>query len=647
MNARVLTFLIIGLFGILNFAQAQSSFNNQYSLNNDLLPNDVLFLKGRNIGVSYKNTVLVNSLNGNSPHLLNAFFTNNIGIRHPRKTQRTYFSYGLGMSDFKYGGVFSNFSGKAIFGMRYNLDGIGDWRDNNDHLSFAGEVSMSQVQYTGIDANSFVWDNADPLLFGSLPLEQYVHYKVGVGLNKSIAKYKDNFFNISDYLRFAFGIKSFVPEFSTHDLDEQIQFFGRVNYCFSYFKKGFNYGGRLIYQPLSVFSIQVPYSFLSSNTFRISPGFQMPLNFKHSNSFNSSAIRIGVGYSFNKYMGQNTHGISFSCGFEWNKLERREIVKLQRVIADVNLSQGLGNLAFYNGQEVNFVYNTDFKWDDLKEKSQKLEKIVANANNLIYAGQYKDAEVLIESANAQLQLMSESPFYASFSGKEKYIGLVDKLTELHSSLIIETVEIAGREWATKNCNIVENMSYASNWNAWKDYCENGVPAYCYFNWNEANKNLGCIYNQFVLGKVELREGWRIANTADWNSLIDFSTKRQAKIEYPLDYYCLKCELSKLKNLSTIQCGALSDGEFDLKMYGFLNFNGTFKGGESVAIWSTVANSPSKSAFFIKDQVLVRAAMEPGAYNSEIIDPGDLEIPGPSKVQKLSKLYGFYIRLVKE
>jgi uncharacterized protein (TIGR02145 family) len=346
-------------------------------------------------------------------------------------------------------------------------------------------------------------------------------------------------------------------------------------------------------------------------------------------------------------MGQNTHGISFSCGFEWNKLERREIVKLQRVIADVNLSQGLGNLAFYNGQEVNFVYNTDFKWDDLKEKSQKLEKIVANANNLIYAGQYKDAEVLIESANAQLQLMSESPFYASFSGKEKYIGLVDKLTELHSSLIIETVEIAGREWATKNCNIVENMSYASNWNAWKDYCENGVPAYCYFNWNEANKNLGCIYNQFVLGKVELREGWRIANTADWNSLIDFSTKRQAKIEYPLDYYCLKCELSKLKNLSTIQCGALSDGEFDLKMYGFLNFNGTFKGGESVAIWSTVANSPSKSAFFIKDQVLVRAAMEPGAYNSEIIDPGDLEIPGPSKVQKLSKLYGFYIRLVKE
>ena len=644
MNARVLTFLIIGLFGVLNFAQAQSSFNNQYSLNNDLLPNDMLFLKGRNIGVSYKNTVLVNSLNGNSPHLLNAFFTNNIGIRHPRKTQRTYFSYGLGMSDFKHGGVFSNFSGKAIFGVRHNLDGIGDWRDNNDHLSFAGEVSMSQVQFTGIDASSFVWDNADPLLFGSLPLEQYVHYKVGVGFNKSIWRYKNY---VPDYLRFAFGIKSFVPEFSTRDLVEQIQFFGRVNYSFSSFDNGFDCGGRLMYQPLSNPTIQVPFSFLSSNTFRISPGFQMLLNTKHANSFNSSAIRIGVGYSFNKYMGLNTHGVSFSFGFEWNKLERKDIVKLQRVNADVNLSQGLGNLAFYNGQEVNFVYNTDFRWDDLKEKSQKLEKIVANANNLIYAGQYKDAEALIESANAQLQLMSESPFYASFGAKEKYVGLVDKLTELYSSLIIETVEIAGREWSTKNCNIVENISYASNWNVWKDYCEKGVPAYCYFNWNEANKNLGCIYNQFVLGKVELREGWRIANTADWNSLIDFSKKSQAKIEYPMDYYCLKCELSKLKNLSPIQCGASSDGEFDLKMSGFLNFNGTFKGGESVAIWSTVANSPSKSAFLIKDQVLVRDAIDVGGYNCEIINSGDLVIPGADKVQKLSKLYGFYIRLVKE
>jgi uncharacterized protein (TIGR02145 family) len=638
MNARFLIFFILGLFGVLNRTQGQSSFNNQYSLNNDLLPNDILFLKGRNIGVSYKNTVLVNSLNGNSPHLLNAFFTNNIGIRHPRKTQRTYFSYGLGMSDFKYGGVFSNFSGKAIFGMRYNLDGIGDWRDNNNHLSLAGEVSMTQVQYTGIDASSFIWDNADPLLFGSLPLEQYVHYKVGVGFNKSIWRSKNY---VPDYLRFAFGIKSFVPEFSTRDLVEQIQYFGRVNYYFSYFKKVFNYGGRLIYQPLSVFSIQVPYSFLSSNTFRISPSFQMPLNYKPSSSFNSSAIRLGVGYAFNKYMGQNTHGVSVSIGFEFNKLERRDIVKLQRLIADVNLSQGLGNLAFYNGQEVNFIYNTDFKWDNLNENGEKLERIIANAKNMINAGQYGDAESLIASAKAQLQEISNSPFYDSYGNKEKYIRLVSDLNDLYSTLAIESVEIDGREWANKNSNNVENISYASNWSQWKEYCEKGMPAYCYKYWDESNKNLGCIYNQFALSNIDLPDGWRVANTEDWKSLIHYCKISQAKMDYPMDYYCLKCELSKSKNISPIQCGSFSEGEFDLIMSGYLNFNGSFKNGESVGIWSTVENSPLKSAFLIKDQVLVNEALDAGGFEHEVT------VIKNSSSKQYSRYYGFYIRLVKE
>jgi uncharacterized protein (TIGR02145 family) len=89
------------------------------------------------------------------------------------------------------------------------------------------------------------------------------------------------------------------------------------------------------------------------------------------------------------------------------------------------------------------------------------------------------------------------------------------------------VTIGEQVWMTRNLGVTtftngDEIQEAKTEEEWKSACENGEPAWCYYDNNPENgKKMGVLYNWFAVNDSRglCPAGWRIANEQDWVELV--------------------------------------------------------------------------------------------------------------------------------
>lgn len=90
------------------------------------------------------------------------------------------------------------------------------------------------------------------------------------------------------------------------------------------------------------------------------------------------------------------------------------------------------------------------------------------------------------------------------------------------------VKIGSQVWMTQNLNAVtfrngDSIQEVKSIEAWTQALHANKPAWAYYNFDEANGiYFGKLYNWYAVSDARAiaPEGWRVANTADWDRLIE-------------------------------------------------------------------------------------------------------------------------------
>lgn len=89
----------------------------------------------------------------------------------------------------------------------------------------------------------------------------------------------------------------------------------------------------------------------------------------------------------------------------------------------------------------------------------------------------------------------------------------------------ETVKIGKTDWTTENLRITsfrngDEIEIATSFEQWEKYSLSGIPAGCYYDFDESNKNFGIFYNYFVVTDQRniAPEGYRVATKQDFLDL---------------------------------------------------------------------------------------------------------------------------------
>lgn len=170
------------------------------------------------------------------------------------------------------------------------------------------------------------------------------------------------------------------------------------------------------------------------------------------------------------------------------------------------------------------------------------------------------------------------------------------------------IEIGNQTWAAKNLRVVsfqngDPITQVSSDMDWLMADAQKKPAWCYFGFDEANKNAGILFNGHAMKDERglAPEGWRIPTDEDWKAL----------------------EATIGKDADKITLGKSNETGFSANLAGTVNASGLFL-EESYAYWSST--TPTST----------------GAL-SRIVYAGSNQIN--RKIRRLGD--GAYIRLVKE
>lgn len=117
-----------------------------------------------------------------------------------------------------------------------------------------------------------------------------------------------------------------------------------------------------------------------------------------------------------------------------------------------------------------------------------------------------------------------------------------------SEHLYQTININGLEWMVENLNVKsfrngEPIREAKSSDEWISCFENKIPAWCYYNNDHNNDNLGLLYNHFAFLNIQniAPDNYRIPSRDEWQGL------RKDIIEFgELNSFALKDEISRKK-----------------------------------------------------------------------------------------------------
>ncbi len=97
----------------------------------------------------------------------------------------------------------------------------------------------------------------------------------------------------------------------------------------------------------------------------------------------------------------------------------------------------------------------------------------------------------------------------------------------------KTVNLGGLEWSLENSSVKrlrdgKEIKQARSKSEWKKAYSNGEPAWCYLNFDEANKSHGLIYNASAIQALikSPPKGYRVPTEADWLKMLESVKKNE-------------------------------------------------------------------------------------------------------------------------
>lgn len=88
-----------------------------------------------------------------------------------------------------------------------------------------------------------------------------------------------------------------------------------------------------------------------------------------------------------------------------------------------------------------------------------------------------------------------------------------------------TVVIDGQTWmsenlATSKFSNGDEVMHATSWEQWQQAGANQQPAWCYYDFNDANAKYGKLYNWYAVTDERglAPEGWKVPSNSDWSAL---------------------------------------------------------------------------------------------------------------------------------
>lgn len=109
-----------------------------------------------------------------------------------------------------------------------------------------------------------------------------------------------------------------------------------------------------------------------------------------------------------------------------------------------------------------------------------------------------------------------------------YLGLSVRLLKDTSAAYLASVKIENKRITTKNLRLPDfrtgdNLKLAANRTQWIQFCNSGIPAYCYPNFDAKKaEQYGFIYNWYAIADRRglAPEGWHVATKEDWLKIMD-------------------------------------------------------------------------------------------------------------------------------
>ncbi len=259
----------------------------------------------------------------------------------------------------------------------------------------------------------------------------------------------------------------------------------------------------------------------------------------------------------------------------------------------------------------------------------------------------------------EIELLSYLSCYSDFNNEQKKrIELLDRkakviISEREKTNIRKNYsEVGGLKWDNFNSSEIKDkdgqeLSFATDITKWKELSDKDEPAYCYFNFDMNNSNMGLVYNHAAV-RVLSHSGKRVPSMNDFETLLDSlkvlkNSSTLCSIIFPSSCSFCKClEFDYDRQI-----------DFNYKPYGWLSVTKSGKekwkeNGEDMYYW-TLDKEKSQSTLSglglaqFKQMASIRTVIL-----SEINNSGNK----PSKIKKEDfeyneKYFGTFIRFVRE
>lgn len=144
------------------------------------------------------------------------------------------------------------------------------------------------------------------------------------------------------------------------------------------------------------------------------------------------------------------------------------------------------------------------------------------------------------------------------------------------SMESKSVKIGNLEWSTTNYDgeVFSNGDTILQVNSreeWDIAFKSGVPAWCFYNFDDSNTDYGKIYNIYTIlsGKGLAPKGWHVATYQDWEYTVDFlgGKKKASKKMKSIDEWVEGTNGDNTSGLNCKPVGSLDYYEFWETEYG--------------------------------------------------------------------------------